>query len=92
MAIVKVPHQSLERSEDKLWLNTITVPLDSKLVATLPALSRPQPDSIFGYCGGVRRKPRPGRRPARGEAEIAEWRAIGWLGFDTNYDEDDSLV
>lgn len=49
LAITEVPVQSLEMSEDKLWVRAINVPLDPDSPAVPITLSRPRPDFVFGY-------------------------------------------
>lgn len=41
--------QSLKRMMDRLWSNTVDLPLDPSVVAILTSLQMPTPDLVFGY-------------------------------------------
>ena len=48
-AMRKVPHQSLQGNENRLWLNAVAIPPNPDDLVIPPQLPKPKPNMVFGY-------------------------------------------
>lgn len=48
-AMTKIPDKNLETSRNRLWFNSVPIPLDPGVLSTPLPLPRPKPDLVFGY-------------------------------------------
>ena len=48
-AMTKISDKNLETSRNRLWFNSVPIPLDPGVLSTPLPLPRPKPDLVFGY-------------------------------------------